>query len=55
MILKHYPRYRCSSVDTEIAKRGQTDDIFPTKRPENLEKWWNESFDIIDDWNKFQD
>ncbi len=42
-------------IDTEIAKRGQTDDIFPTKRPENLEKWWNESFDIIEDWNKFQD
>jgi len=22
------------------------------KRPE-IERWWDESFDLIDDWNKF--
>jgi len=42
-------------IDTEIAKRGQTDDISLCNRPENLEKWWNDSFDIFDEWNKFQD
>lgn len=42
-----------NSIDTEIALRGQSDDISPCKRPANIEKWWNDSFDIFKDWNKF--
>ena len=42
-------------IDTEIAARGQTDDISLCKKPESLEEWWNNSHDIFTDWNKFQD
>ena len=40
-------------IDTDIAKRGQTDDVTQVKRPKNLEDWWEASYDIFDDWNKF--
>jgi len=42
-------------IDTDIAKRGQTDDISLCTRPKNLENWWEDSYDIFRDWNKFQD
>jgi len=42
-------------IDTDIAKRGQTDDVTQVKRPKNLEDWWDDSYDIFQDWNKFQD
>jgi hypothetical protein len=41
-------------IDTEIAKRGQTDDVYPVSTPKNLEDWWDDSYDIFDEWNKFQ-
>lgn len=40
-------------IDSEIALRGQSDDVSPCKKPANIEKWWNESYDILNDWNKF--
>jgi hypothetical protein len=42
-------------IDTEIAQRNQTDDVYEVKRPKNLEDWWDDSYDIFNDWNKFQD
>lgn len=43
------------SFDQSTAKRGTSESVEPCSRPKNLEKWWDESYDIIDDWNKFQD
>jgi hypothetical protein len=41
-------------VSGDVARRGQTGDNLECERP-SVEKWWNVSFDILDDWNKFQD
>jgi len=43
-----------NTMDSEVVLRGQSDDILPCTRPANLEKWWNESYDMLNEWNKFQ-
>jgi len=44
-----------NSIDTETAHRGQSDDVSLCSRPSNLEKWWETSYDIFQDWNKIHD
>ena len=42
--------------DYTTAARAKSDSIDPCSKPvEDLETWWDDSLDIIDDWNKFQD
>ena len=38
-------------VSGDVARRGQTGDILECSRPE-IERWWNESYDLLKDWNK---
>jgi hypothetical protein len=47
------PKNCWKMYDQSTAKRGTSDSVVPCERPKNLEKWWDESFDIIEDWNKF--
>ena len=42
-------------IDTDIAKRGQAGNILSCDKPKNLERWWEDSYDIFKDWDKFQD
>ena len=44
-----------NSIDAETVGRDQTDDVSLCNRPKNLEKWWNDSLDLLDDWNKIQE
>jgi hypothetical protein len=41
-------------VSGDVARRGQTGDNLECSRPD-IERWWNDSFDILLDWGKFQD
>ena len=41
-------------VSGDVARRGQTGDNLECSRPD-IERWWNNSFDILLDWGKFQD
>ena len=56
-----HDRYLISSdkcynmIDTDIAKRGQASNILSCDKPKNLERWWEDSYDIFRDWGKFQD
>ena len=41
--------------DQTTARRGKKDRILKLPKrdwPSNLEDWWDNSYDIIDDWNK---
>jgi len=44
-----------NSIDSDTVHRGQSDDVSPCMRPKNLEKWWDDSFDILEQWNKIQE
>jgi hypothetical protein len=39
-------------VSGDVARRGQTGDNLECSRPD-IEKWWADSYDVIEDWNKF--
>ena len=42
--------------DYTIAARAKSDSIDPCSKPvEDLETWWDDSYNIIEDWDKFQD
>ena len=40
-------------VSGDVARRGLTGDILECSRPD-IERWWSDSFDILLEWNKFQ-
>jgi len=51
-ILTGDSNYNVPSTDTIY--RGQYSEIKPTKNRPPFEKWWEESLDIINDWNTIQ-
>ena len=48
------PNKSYNIVSGDTARRGQVGDISECARPD-IERWWEASYDIFDDWNKFQD
>ena len=48
------PNQSYNIVSGDTARRGQVGDISECARPD-IERWWEASYDIFEDWNKFQD
>ena len=48
------PNQSYNIVSGDTARRGQVGDVSECARPD-IERWWEASYDIFDDWNKFQD
>ena len=48
------PNKSYNIVSGDTARRGQVGDVSECARPD-IERWWEASYDIFDDWNKFQD
>ena len=48
------PNQSYNIVSGDTARRGQVGDISQCARPD-IERWWESSYDIFDDWNKFRD
>ena len=43
-----------NTVDSEVGHMKKSDDVSPCKIPKNLEKWWDSSFDIMNQWGKIE-
>ena len=48
------PNQSYNIVSGDTARRGQVGDTVECERPD-IERWWDDSYDIFQDWNKFQD
>ena len=48
------PNKSYNIVSGDTARRGQVGDVSECARPD-IERWWDDSYDIFQDWNKFQD
>ena len=48
------PNQSYNIVSGDTARRGQVGDVSQCARPD-IERWWESSYDIFEDWNKFQD
>jgi len=48
------PNQSYNIVSGDTARRGQVGDTVECEKPD-IERWWDDSYDIFQDWNKFQD